>query len=440
MTSLDLFTQKEVEEINKQGLLRKLKIKDNKFLSFADNDYFGLADNELVKQAAKEAIDEFGFGAKASRLVVGNYPLYQKLEQNIAKLKSTESALIFGSGYLTPIGIIPQLVGKGDLVIADKFIHSCLIDGIKLSRADFIRYKHNDLSHLEDLLESKRGQYRRILIVTETIFSMDGDVTDIDQIIAIAQKFNCWLLTDDAHGLQLVKKSNYEFKDHIQIGTLSKSLASYGGYVAGSKRLIDYLVTKSRSLIYSTALPYAVVAAANSAVEILLKDDKLLLKLKSNIQFFEDLIREEGLTDFLCDFGPKGKEDLEDSQNKQGAVPQRSFKNPDPEPVERAKGFSMNKVCQNRPSAGPHPSTGSGSGKTNALTQLAVRSCPIFMFEFRDINLLLSGLEYMEGQGILVGGIRPPTAKTPRFRITISARHDDQSLKFLVKHLSIMFK
>lgn len=245
---------------------------DTPLISFADNDYFGLSQHPEVIAAAVEATKKYGAGAGASRLVSGNHPLYEELEKKLATAKGTESALVFGSGYLANLGVIPALMNSNDLILADKFAHACMIDAGHICGANFMRFAHNNMEHLRLLLATHREQHQNCLILTETVFSMDGDRAPMAELIEIAREFDCWLMSDDAHGLGVIQQPD---KAEIQMGTLSKSLGSYGGYVAGSKMLIDYLQTTARSLIYSTALPPATIASATKALSILEADEEL---------------------------------------------------------------------------------------------------------------------------------------------------------------------
>ncbi|MFZ4125683.1 MAG: aminotransferase class I/II-fold pyridoxal phosphate-dependent enzyme [Rickettsiales bacterium] len=236
-----------------------------KYISFSCNDYLGLSQHPKVIEAAIEATKAYGVGAGASRLITGNHPLYAQLEKTIAHKKKTEAALVLGSGYLTNLGVIPALVGKGDLIIADKLVHACIIDGAQLSGATLKRFKHNDMEDLARLLAS-RSDYENCLIVTDHVFSMDGDIAPLKAMRALADKHDAWLMADDAHGLGIITP---EAEPHIWMGTLSKAAGSYGGYIAASQKVIDYLITSARSFIFSTGLPPATLAAANEALKLM---------------------------------------------------------------------------------------------------------------------------------------------------------------------------
>lgn len=273
MPSLETFATEQLEKLEKTNRKRALKPHfqaddlyvmegGKRYLSFASNDYLALSHHPKVIAAAQDALQKYGAGATASRLVVGNHPLYQELETALAKAKGTEAAIVFGSGYLTAMGVIPALVGKGDLILADKLIHACMLDGSKNSGATLKRFKHNDVAHLKKQLKEYRKEYNNCLILTEQVFSMDGDCAPLDEMLALSNKHDAWLMSDDAHCL------TKEPTPHIIMGTLSKSLGSYGGYVAGSKKLIDYLQSSARSLIFSTSLPPSVIAAALAALKL----------------------------------------------------------------------------------------------------------------------------------------------------------------------------
>ncbi len=284
---------------------------NKKFISFCCNDYFGLAQNPSVKKSAIAAIKKFGVGARASRYVTGNNSLYGKLEKALAKFKKTDAAIVFSSGYAAAIGVIPALVGEGDLIVADRLIHSSLIDGAKLSGAKLVRFQHNLVSHAEEILKENRSKFKKCLIVTETVFSMDGDVGKVSELLDLAEKFDCFLLSDDAHGfgLEVVTRNPPTPLDrgacselggrppvkggrgvsYLQLGTFSKAIGSLGGYVAGEKILIDYLRNFSKSQIYSTALPPAILAASLTSLKIISKKN-LGKKALESAEYFCELM------------------------------------------------------------------------------------------------------------------------------------------------------
>ncbi len=281
--------QEKLLNLKAKNLYRAPKQNNGELLNFCSNDYLGLAKNKAVKNVAIKAIEQYGVGAKASRYVFSDNSFAQKLETKLANLKECDAAIALGSGYLSGVGVIPALVGKGDLIIADKLIHSSLIDGCKLSGAKLVRFRHNDLKHCQILLKEKQST-GKCLIITETVFSMDGDLGKVDELLALAKKYNCLILTDDAHGLGTIKPKYQKHDYHLQCGTLSKAAGSYGGYVCGSNLMIDYLRNFTKPAIYSTALPASVLAANLKAIEIIARDQKLGKKALENAEYFCDLI------------------------------------------------------------------------------------------------------------------------------------------------------
>lgn len=238
------------------------------YISFSCNDYLGLIHHPKLQEAAMQAAQDYGAGAGASRLLTGNHPLYASLEAKLAKFKGTEAACVFGSGYLANIGAIPALVSHGDVIFADRLVHACMLDAARLSGAKLVRFRHNDAEDLQAKLEKHRHAYRHALIATETVFSMDGDVAPMREISALAKQHDAWSMTDNAHGLGAMLDMGGALAD-VQMGTLSKALGSYGGYICGSKELVEWLQTAARSLLFSTALPPSVIATASAALDIL---------------------------------------------------------------------------------------------------------------------------------------------------------------------------
>lgn len=250
--------QNELDKLNKTGNLRSLKqIDENQFkLNLSSNDYMGIAKLGL------SIPEEKGMGSGSSRLLTGNFQAYQELENELEK-QFGSPALFFNSGYHANIGILPALASKGDLILSDKLNHASIIDGIKLSDADYHRYKHLDYAHLERLLEKYRNQYKRVFIISESIFSMDGDVADLLQLIQIKEKYNCLLYIDEAHalgtrgekGLGIAEEQNCLSQIDLLVGTFGKAMNSVGAYLVCNAIIKDYLINKMRSLIFTTALP-----------------------------------------------------------------------------------------------------------------------------------------------------------------------------------------
>jgi len=239
----------------------------NGLLSFNCNDYLGLSQHPKVKEAGAAAMKNYGAGAGASRLVSGNHPLYAELEEKLAVWKETEAALVFGSGYLANIGVIPALVGKGDVVLADRLVHASMLDGIRLSGAKLLRFAHNDADNCAHLLAGCRAEHRHALILTEEVFSMDGDLAPLAALRDIATAQDAWLMVDGAHSLAACRSPA-----DIYVGTLSKALGAYGGFVCAQKDVIAWLLTAARSFLFSTGLPPATIASASAALTIMMED------------------------------------------------------------------------------------------------------------------------------------------------------------------------
>jgi 8-amino-7-oxononanoate synthase len=272
-------------------------------VNFASNDYLGLAGDERLIQAAVAAIQTYGTGSTGSRLLSGHRELHRELEIAIATLKQTESALVFSSGYLANLGTVSALVGQKDLILGDQYNHSSLKQGAILSGATIIDYQHNNLTDLRQKLETHRCLYRRCLITTDSVFSMDGDLCPLPQLLAIASEFECMLLVDEAHATGVMGKTGagcVEYfdctgKELVQIGTLSKALGSLGGYVAGSAVLIDFLRNRAASWIYTTALSPADTAAATAAIRIIQEEIKRREQLWDNINYLKQQLSELNL-------------------------------------------------------------------------------------------------------------------------------------------------
>ncbi len=286
MRSLDEFATVKLDELDRQSLRRSLVDttrvtgiwvlrNGRRLLSFSCNDYLNLTHHPAVKEAAIQALRIYGVGAGASRLVTGNHPLYAELEGRLARWKGSDAACVFGSGYLANTGIIPVLAGSEDLILMDELAHACLWAGARLSRATVTPYRHCDVDHAEALLAEHRGRHRHTLIITDGVFSMDGDIAPLYKLSALAQRFDAWLMSDDAHGLGVLGQGRGSFPAHgtpadvpLQMGTLSKALGGYGGYLCASNAVIDLIRNRARTLIYSTGLPPATVAAAIAALDV----------------------------------------------------------------------------------------------------------------------------------------------------------------------------
>ncbi len=273
---------------------RKIILEGKEVLNFCSNNYLGLADDARLRGAAVDEIAENGLGSGASRLVCGNMRAHAELEERLAQFKGVEAALVFSSGYMANVGVISSVVGEGDIVLSDKLNHASIIDGILLSRAHFKRYPHNDMNALENFLK-KSESYKKRLIITDTLFSMDGDVAPLEKIVSLAQKYDALVMVDEAHafgvfgkkGKGLVEHLGLEGKIDIQMGTLSKAAGSFGAYVCGSEELISFLINRARSFIYTTAMPPSIAAASLKAVDIIEHEPKRREQLWNNTNFLK---------------------------------------------------------------------------------------------------------------------------------------------------------
>ncbi len=312
MTSLDAFAQQKLATLAHKGLKRDILDTERRtegkairggrqLISFCCNDYLNFTQHPKVRQAAKAAIDRYGAGSGASRLISGNHPLIRQLEKRLAELKGSADACLFSSGYLANIGIIPTLAGAQDIIFIDELSHACLRAGSQMSGALSVFFRHNDMDHLRELIGQHRHDYSRALILTDGVFSMDGDLAPLDKLSELAGDNDCWLMTDDAHGLGVIGRgrdfgrgSRHMFDPlppvPLQMGTLSKALGSFGGYLCASKPVIELIKTRARSLIYTTALPPASVAAALAALDIIGTDHEYCRRPLENARFFAGLL------------------------------------------------------------------------------------------------------------------------------------------------------
>ena len=348
-----------------------VKLAAHRLINFASNDYLGLAGDDRLIQAAMAATKEFGTGATGSRLLSGHRDLHQQLELAIANLKKTEDALVFSSGYLANLGAIVSVVGKRDLILSDKYNHSSLKNGAALSGATALEYSHCNLEDLTAKLEQNRARYRKCLIITDSVFSMDGDLCPLPQLLAVAGKFNCMVLIDEAHATGVFGVSGAGCAEHfgctgtplIQVGTLSKALGSLGGYVAGSAALIDFLRNRAPTWIYTTALTPADAAAALEAVRIVQQEPERRVRLRQNIETF--------------------------------------------------------KYC----------------AITNHQLPISNSLSPIFSLPLKDAASALTVGSKLKEMGIFAPAIRPPTVSVSRIRISLMATHELAHLQQLVEAL-----
>jgi 8-amino-7-oxononanoate synthase len=344
-------------------------------INFASNDYLGLAGDERLQTAAIEAIQEFGTGSTGSRLLSGHREIHRELEQGIASTKQTQDALVFSSGYLANLGTIAALVGKRDLILSDQYNHSSLKKGAILSGATVIEYPHNGTALLEKKLRQYRQEYRRCLIITDSVFSMDGDLCPLPQLLDLAEEFSSMLLLDEAHATGVIGKTGagcVEYfgctgRELIQVGTLSKALGSLGGYVAASSPLIDFLRNRAPSWIYTTALSPADTAAALAAIKIVQQEPERRSQLWQNVNYLKQLIQE------------------------------------------------------NLPNL-----------------KLLPTESPILCFQLPSAAAALTAGKHLRESGIFAPAIRPPTVSTSRIRISVMATHELAHIKKLVEVIKSM--
>ena len=307
------FLDDELFGLEKKGLYRtlrtcskfkssKLVLDEKELINFSSNDYLGLAGDPVLREAACDAIEKYGCSSTASRLMCGNLALNEELEKRIAGFKRTEAALIFSSGYMANIGVISALMGRQDVIFADKDNHASLVDGCILSRAKLIRYPHKNIKSLERILKDA-GKYSRRLIVTDSLFSMDGDIAPLPEIIELANTYDCMVMIDDAHATGVLGRTgrgSAEYFDipeeaiDIHMGTFGKALGSFGAYVAGSRKLKELLINKARSFIFSTALPPSVIGSVIAAISILEMDNTRIKMLNKNAGYFRNQLQKEG--------------------------------------------------------------------------------------------------------------------------------------------------
>jgi glycine C-acetyltransferase len=273
-----------------------LEVDGRQVLNFCSNNYLGLASDARLVRAAQEACERFGVGPAAVRTIAGTLALHLELETSLARFKEVEATLLFQSGFCANLGTIPALVGAGDAIFSDELNHASIIDGCRLSRAEIIRYPHNDPAGLRSLLEEHRAHYRRALLITDGVFSMDGDIAPLPELVALAEEFDCMTMVDDAHGEGVLGRDGRGIVHHfglqgkvdVEVGTLSKAFGVVGGYVAGKALIIEWLRQRARPFLFSSAMTPADTAACLAAVSILEENDALVSKLWKNTYYFKD--------------------------------------------------------------------------------------------------------------------------------------------------------
>lgn len=302
--------EQSLRSIDRAGWHRSTKVIDRPgaviqmdhrtYLNFASNDYLGLATDQRLIDAAIQAVKQYGTGSTGSRLLTGHRPLHKELESAIAQLKQTEDAIVFSSGYLANLGTIAALVGKRDLILSDQYNHSSLRNGAIVSGATILEYRHCEIEDLRNKLEQQRSYFQKCLILTDTVFSMDGDLCPLPEILDLADQFDSMVLVDEAHATGVMGATGAGCVEHfgctgraiVQMGTLSKALGSLGGYMAGSAQLIDFLRNRAPSWIYTTGLSPADTAAALCAIGIVQQDSERRSQLWQNVTYLKDHLKD----------------------------------------------------------------------------------------------------------------------------------------------------
>lgn len=273
-----------------------ITLNNKKVINLSSNNYLGFANHPRLKKAAKEAIDRYGVGAGAVKTIAGHMQLHQQLEEALATFKHEEAVMLFQSGFNCNAGVISAIVDKEDLILSDQYNHASIIDGVRLTKSSKMVYRHNDMNHLEEILKEHRHQHRQCLIITDGVFSMDGDIANLPEIVRLAKKYDALTYVDDAHGSGVLGRSGRGTVDHFDlhnevdftIGTLSKAFGVIGGYVATKKIIKDYLSFKARPLLFSTMLPPSVAAALLEAISMLEQSDEYTKKLWDNANYFKE--------------------------------------------------------------------------------------------------------------------------------------------------------
>jgi glycine C-acetyltransferase len=305
MSKLD-FIAKEIKSLREQGLFNVIRtiegpqggwfiVDGKKVLNLCSNNYLGFADHPKLKEAAKSAIDKYGVGPGAVRTIAGTQSIHLELERRLAEFKHAPGCIVFQAGFTANTTVIPAITGQGDIIFSDELNHASIIDGCRLSRAQVVRYAHNDTQDLRKKILEYKDSARRMLIITDGVFSMDGDIAPLPEIVEVADEFGAMVMVDDAHGegvlgdsgRGIVNHFKLEGKVEIEVGTLSKAFGVMGGFITGPEALIDYLRQRGRPFLFSTGLTPADTAAAIAAVDVLLESDELVKRLWDNAYYFQ---------------------------------------------------------------------------------------------------------------------------------------------------------
>ncbi|MEW6402593.1 MAG: aminotransferase class I/II-fold pyridoxal phosphate-dependent enzyme [Chloroflexota bacterium] len=286
----------------------KVRVKGRVMGMYASYGYLGLINHPRINEAAKKAVDKYGTGTHGVRTLAGTLAVHNELEETISNFKHAEAAITYSSGYATNLSVVSTLMGRGDYIFSDKLNHASIVDGCLMSGAEFRRFRHNDMEHLENLLANAPADVAK-LIIADSVFSMDGDIIDLPKVIELAKKYNSWLMIDEAHSVGVLGEKGTGIEEHfglgdvidIKMGTLSKTIPSVGGYVAAKKEIIDYLRHSSRAYIFSAALPPAQAAAANEAFKVILDEPWRIQRLNENTKLFIGGLKNMGFDTMLTE-------------------------------------------------------------------------------------------------------------------------------------------
>lgn len=306
------YLQEQLNEMKKDGVFRelvpleskqgsKVMIKGKEVIQLSSNNYLGLTDHPRLKEAAEKAVEQYGVGTGSVRTIAGTLTMHNEFEKKLADFKHTEAALVFQSGFTTNQGVLSSILSDQDVVISDELNHASIIDGIRLTKAGRKIYKHTDMDSLENALKESKD-YRTRLVVTDGVFSMDGDIAPLPEIVELAETYDALVMVDDAHASGVLGKNGrgtinhfgLDGRVHIQVGTLSKAIGVLGGYVASTETLRQYLIHRGRPFLFSTSHPPAVTAACSAAIDVLLNEPELIEKLWDNTKFFKNGLEELG--------------------------------------------------------------------------------------------------------------------------------------------------
>jgi 8-amino-7-oxononanoate synthase len=286
----------------------KVRLRGREMGMYASYSYLGLVGHPRINEAAKKAVDKFGTGTNGVRMLAGTLTIHKELEETIANFKHAEAAVTYSSGYATNLTVISGLMGRGDYIFSDKLNHASIVDGCLMSGAEFRRFRHNDMEHLEGLLKNAPADVAK-MVVADSVFSMDGDIIDLPKVLELTKKYNAWLMIDEAHSVGVLGKTGTGIEEHfglgdvidIKMGTLSKTIPSVGGYVAARKEIITYLSHASRAYIFSAALPPAQAAAANEAFKVILDEPWRIERLNENTKQFIGGLKSRGFDTMLTE-------------------------------------------------------------------------------------------------------------------------------------------